>query len=436
MTCRPPGGCGYQFCWSCRAKWTGYSHVCDGYTDANDLKPTDWNNDGGDVVATLGKPELRRWNHFFARITTHSGAKQQVEKRLDTLRLRALEMLEMVEAKRAEEEAAAAELESQLKESKEEGEEARETKTADGDAEEESKEVSRFSVSTIAEAHSNVVCTFNATGRMFVQQRYYRCETCQITQRQGVCIPCARTCHAGHRLSEVQFGSFYCDCGSGVAIKAPETLSGPNDHHCMAVPTKKARALSLLSEIRANPSHRNRSRYRRQRSLLIAVPPAPPSPINLPSSSPRAEPAKPAKLDDENLAELDAKFESVLPIELGLPGRRLTELISTLRDMRMFHAALVHSFIHCYNLKEDTELRLYEFRQKDLEHHAEILFDKTDPQQPLDTLDWEGIRSQVAATRKCCADLLEDIESRQAELGAVAGAGAESGESETKTSED
>ena len=48
-----------QFCWICKAKWTGYSHVCDGFTESNDLKPKAW-NDGEDVPTgiLLAKPGL------------------------------------------------------------------------------------------------------------------------------------------------------------------------------------------------------------------------------------------------------------------------------------------------------------------------------------------------------------------------------------------
>ena len=31
----------------------------------------------------------------------------------------------------------------------------------------------------------------------------------------GVCVPCARTCHAGHELGARLHGAFYCDCGAG-----------------------------------------------------------------------------------------------------------------------------------------------------------------------------------------------------------------------------
>ena len=43
------------------------------------------------------------------------------------------------------------------------------------------------------------VCTFNFTKRSFFVQRVYRCVTCNLTGNDGVCLPCARLCHVGHR---------------------------------------------------------------------------------------------------------------------------------------------------------------------------------------------------------------------------------------------
>ena len=65
MTCQKgAGGCGYEFCWICKAKWPGYSHVCDGFTESSDLKPKSW-NEGEAIPKGLltAKPGLEVGTH-------------------------------------------------------------------------------------------------------------------------------------------------------------------------------------------------------------------------------------------------------------------------------------------------------------------------------------------------------------------------------------
>jgi len=56
MTCWPPGGCGYEFCWICLANWnthgdkTGGFYKCNIYEEAKDKKSID----------SLSKAELER----------------------------------------------------------------------------------------------------------------------------------------------------------------------------------------------------------------------------------------------------------------------------------------------------------------------------------------------------------------------------------------
>jgi Ca2+-binding EF-hand superfamily protein len=60
------------------------------------------------------------------------------------------------------------------------------------------------------------LCTFKSTQKNFVEQNYYRCNTCGMTEKEGegVCEICAKVCHKGHDLSSSIFGDFFCDCGA------------------------------------------------------------------------------------------------------------------------------------------------------------------------------------------------------------------------------
>ncbi len=123
-------------------------------------------------------------------------------------------------------------------------------------------------VAGVFAAYDKNLCTFNFTKRTFVVQRHYTCLTCDLVNNMGVCLTCARTCHAGHRyglslcwsraasttlvtcrtlscrvslcllvdvsvflfrcvcsylhsIGEVRRGRFYCDCGSGGRVIQP-----------------------------------------------------------------------------------------------------------------------------------------------------------------------------------------------------------------------
>ncbi|GIY79075.1 f-box only protein 11 [Caerostris extrusa] len=42
----------------------------------------------------------------------------------------------------------------------------------------------------------------------FPMHDFYRCRTCNTTDRNAICVNCIKTCHAGH-------DGFFCDCGAG-----------------------------------------------------------------------------------------------------------------------------------------------------------------------------------------------------------------------------
>ncbi|XP_041467985.1 F-box only protein 11-like isoform X1 [Lytechinus variegatus] len=44
---------------------------------------------------------------------------------------------------------------------------------------------------------------------------FYRCKTCNTTDRNAICVNCIRRCHAGHDVEFVTHDRFFCDCGAG-----------------------------------------------------------------------------------------------------------------------------------------------------------------------------------------------------------------------------
>lgn len=58
-------------------------------------------------------------------------------------------------------------------------------------------------------------CTYAPKKSRFVEQEFFRCPQCfRDGQGLGVCAPCARRCHRGHRgLVSIDATGAYCDCG-------------------------------------------------------------------------------------------------------------------------------------------------------------------------------------------------------------------------------
>ena len=57
-----------------------------------------------------------------------------------------------------------------------------------------------------------VDCTLQYTGRKFVHQTMYRCETDCMKPGQFVCTFCANNCHKGHTVELKSSGTGFCDC--------------------------------------------------------------------------------------------------------------------------------------------------------------------------------------------------------------------------------
>ncbi|KAK2727647.1 F-box only protein 11-like [Artemia franciscana] len=49
----------------------------------------------------------------------------------------------------------------------------------------------------------------------FPMHDFYRCRTCNTTDRNAVCVNCIKTCHSGHDIEFVRHDRFFCDCGAG-----------------------------------------------------------------------------------------------------------------------------------------------------------------------------------------------------------------------------
>lgn len=68
-------------------------------------------------------------------------------------------------------------------------------------------------VASLRDAVNAGVCTFAVTGRTYCAQVFFRCDTCQFGETEGVCASCAARCHRNHLLSApINSARFYCDC--------------------------------------------------------------------------------------------------------------------------------------------------------------------------------------------------------------------------------
>uniref|UniRef100_A0A914HHA9 F-box protein 11 n=1 Tax=Globodera rostochiensis TaxID=31243 RepID=A0A914HHA9_GLORO len=64
----------------------------------------------------------------------------------------------------------------------------------------------------IAKGH----CLFKISScTSFPMHDFYRCVTCNTTDRNAICISCIRICHRGHQVEFVRHDRFFCDCGAG-----------------------------------------------------------------------------------------------------------------------------------------------------------------------------------------------------------------------------
>lgn len=54
----------------------------------------------------------------------------------------------------------------------------------------------------------------------FPMHDFYRCKTCNTTERNAICVNCIKTCHGGHEVEFIRHDRFFCDCGAGTLNNA------------------------------------------------------------------------------------------------------------------------------------------------------------------------------------------------------------------------
>eukprot|EP01098_Paradermamoeba_levis_P006157 TRINITY_DN2558_c0_g1_i1.p1 TRINITY_DN2558_c0_g1~~TRINITY_DN2558_c0_g1_i1.p1 ORF type:complete len:460 (-),score=80.00 TRINITY_DN2558_c0_g1_i1:255-1604(-) len=85
MTCRPPSGCGHEFCWLCRGDWGEHGQHTGGYYSCNKYEVSTAKKD--DDEAAKVRSELERYLHFYNRYHNyHSDVVNSSEKKLKNAR--------------------------------------------------------------------------------------------------------------------------------------------------------------------------------------------------------------------------------------------------------------------------------------------------------------------------------------------------------------
>ncbi|CAL8099801.1 unnamed protein product [Orchesella dallaii] len=68
----------------------------------------------------------------------------------------------------------------------------------------------------VEKAVANGQCLYKISSyTSFPMHDFYRCRTCNTTDRNAICVNCIRTCHAGHDTEFIRHDRFFCDCGAG-----------------------------------------------------------------------------------------------------------------------------------------------------------------------------------------------------------------------------
>eukprot|EP00873_Tetraselmis_striata_P017398 jgi/Tetstr1/437662/TSEL_026329.t1 len=65
-------------------------------------------------------------------------------------------------------------------------------------------------------SRNTCVCSYTRSGESFVEQHWYFCYTCGLTESKGCCSSCAIICHDGHDVVYSGKSRFFCDCGADV----------------------------------------------------------------------------------------------------------------------------------------------------------------------------------------------------------------------------
>ncbi|XP_041353360.1 F-box only protein 11-like [Gigantopelta aegis] len=68
----------------------------------------------------------------------------------------------------------------------------------------------------VAKAVSTGQCLYKISSyTSFPMHDFYRCRTCNTTEKNAICTNCIKTCHSGHDVEFIRFDRFFCDCGAG-----------------------------------------------------------------------------------------------------------------------------------------------------------------------------------------------------------------------------
>ncbi|XP_015785252.1 F-box only protein 11 [Tetranychus urticae] len=68
----------------------------------------------------------------------------------------------------------------------------------------------------VQKAVSNGQCLYKISSyTSFPMHDFYRCRTCNTSDRNAICVNCINTCHAGHDHEYIRHDRFFCDCGAG-----------------------------------------------------------------------------------------------------------------------------------------------------------------------------------------------------------------------------
>ncbi|CAB3397077.1 unnamed protein product [Caenorhabditis bovis] len=84
---------------------------------------------------------------------------------------------------------------------------------------------------TIARAIKSGQCLFKvSSNNSFPMHNFFRCATCNTTERNAICYNCIKTCHRGHTIEHVRFDRFFCDCGAGTLERQCHLQNVPRDN--------------------------------------------------------------------------------------------------------------------------------------------------------------------------------------------------------------
>ncbi|CAI5450223.1 unnamed protein product [Caenorhabditis angaria] len=84
---------------------------------------------------------------------------------------------------------------------------------------------------TIARAIKSGQCLFKvSSNNSFPMHNFFRCATCNTTERNAICYNCIKTCHRGHVVEHVRFDRFFCDCGAGTLERNCHLQNVPRDN--------------------------------------------------------------------------------------------------------------------------------------------------------------------------------------------------------------